>query len=458
MVSGLRPPAKSPIHTTLHSSKPQSGIITQMNLVYYAHSYRKPDTPVVEFFSDLMRSERLIASLDPPSDRLNSAKPERHLKAADGMVAVLTARESGISPYILYEISLCLRANKPLLVFVEDVLPSGLISSRILQRRFSRKALLRQVRDHRYAVQMLRSYIGDDPPPAYQPTTEMRQCLLGGLRDFSPDITRTLEGLLAERGYATHVLLGEVVDCLYNPNLQDTLNNADLAVAFIESNQQRAEFFLGALRAAFVPTILLTADPAFSFHPTVPREYQARIVDASAGESVRSTVNAEISIVEEEYVDLENQEQVGRYADLLLNQTSGPGYYTESTRNIFIQELNMGDQNINHGQAGSIGRQSQGVIHNYDRVWAEMKPTTDLAVLAAELEQLRQTLRQKAQTVDEDKAVASVGEAASEARNGNGPAVLQKLASAGAWVLGVAKEIGVKIATEALSKSLNLGT
>jgi hypothetical protein len=87
-----------------------------------------------------------------------------------------------------------------------------------------------------------------------------------------------------------------------------------------------------------------------------------------------------------------------------------------------------------------------------------MKPTTDLAVLAAELEQLRQTLRQKAQTVDEDKAVASVGEAASEARNGNGPAVLQKLASAGAWVLGVAKEIGVKIATEALSKSLNLGT
>ena len=88
MVSGLRPPAKSPIHTTLHSSKPQSGIITQMNLVYYAHSYRKPDTPVVEFFSDLMRSERLIASLDPPSDRLNSAKPERHLKAADGMVAV----------------------------------------------------------------------------------------------------------------------------------------------------------------------------------------------------------------------------------------------------------------------------------------------------------------------------------------------------------------------------------
>jgi hypothetical protein len=101
-----------------------------MNLVYYAHSYRKPDAPVIEFFSELMRSEQLIASLDPPSDRLNSAKPERHLKATDGMVAVLTAREGGVSPYILYEISLCLRANKPLLIFVEDTLPSGLISSR----------------------------------------------------------------------------------------------------------------------------------------------------------------------------------------------------------------------------------------------------------------------------------------------------------------------------------------
>lgn len=428
-----------------------------MNLVYYAHSYRKPDIPVVGFFSDLMRSERLIASLDPPSDHLNSAKPERHLKATDGMVAVLTAREGGVSPYILYEISLCLRANKPLLVFVEDLIPSGLISSRILQRRFSRKSLLRQVRDHRYAIQMLRSHIGDDPPPRYQPTTDMRQCLFGGLRGFSVDITRTLEGLLADRGYATRILLGNVVDCLYDPNLQDTINNADLAVAFIESKQS-AEFFLGVLRAAFVPTILLTANPSFRFHPTVPREYQARIVDTSAAESVWSTVNAEISIFEEEYVDLENQEQVGHYADLLLAQTSSPGHYAKSTRNIFVQELNMGDQNITYGQAGSIGKQSQGAIHNYDQVWAEMKPNTDLADLASELEQLRQMLRQKAQTVEEDKAVASVAEAASEARNGNGPAVLQKLANAGTWVLGVAKEIGVKIATEALSKSLNLGT
>jgi hypothetical protein len=433
-----------------------------MNLVYYAHSYRKPDAPVIEFFSELMRSEQLIASLDPPSDRLNSAKPERHLKATDGMVAVLTAREGGVSPYILYEISLCLRANKPLLVFVEDTLPSGLISSRALQRRFSRRALLRHVRDHRHALQMLRSYIGVEPPPSYQPSTNMRQCLLGGLHDFSPEVTESLQSLLAEHGYATHVLHGDITNCLYDPALQDALNAADLAIAFLESNKDRAEFFLGALRSSFVPTILLSSDTNFRFHPHIPREYQARIVDLAGNvagiPALQSTVAAEVAVVEEEYVDLENQEQVERYASLLLTQVSGPGHYTEATRNVFVQELNMGDQNINYGQAGAMGKQSQGAIHNYDRAWNEIKTSTDLTALAAELEQLRITLRQKAKTVEEDKAIASVGEAESEARNGNGPGVLQKLATAGTWVLGIAKEIGVKIATEALTKSLNLGS
>ena len=64
-----------------------------MNLIYYAHSYREVDATVVKFFMGLMRDEGLTPSLDPPSDRLNSAKPERHLRATDGMIAVLTARE-----------------------------------------------------------------------------------------------------------------------------------------------------------------------------------------------------------------------------------------------------------------------------------------------------------------------------------------------------------------------------
>jgi hypothetical protein len=151
-----------------------------MNLVYYAHSYRKPDADVVGFFSDLMRSEHLIASLDPPSDHLNSAKPERHLGSTDGMVAVLTAREGGVSQYILYEISLCLRARKPLLVFVEDLLPGGLVPARVLQRRFSRRGVLRQLREHQHALRTLKSYIGEDHRPSISPAVSSEGVCLQG--------------------------------------------------------------------------------------------------------------------------------------------------------------------------------------------------------------------------------------------------------------------------------------
>ena len=37
-----------------------------MQLIYYAHSYRKSDDDVNEFFQDLMVAEALTASLDPP--------------------------------------------------------------------------------------------------------------------------------------------------------------------------------------------------------------------------------------------------------------------------------------------------------------------------------------------------------------------------------------------------------
>ena len=116
----------------------------------------------------------------------------------------------------------------------------------------------------------------------------------------------------------------------------------------------------------------------------------------------------------------------------------------------------MGDQNINYGQAGSMGRQSTGAITNYGNVWQGMKDTVNLDALASELSGLRTALRQKAQTAEEDKAVGAVAEAETEARKGNGPGMLAKLAQAGTWVLGVAKDIGVSLATEALKKSMGL--
>src|SRR5262245_20410174 len=109
----------------------------------------------------LLRNHGLTPSLDPPSDQLNSAKLERHLRSSDGLVAVLTWRDSDVySKYIFYEILLGVRAHKPVLVFVEDSLPDDIIPRWILQRRFSRRFYGRQVRELSTAVAEFKAYVG----------------------------------------------------------------------------------------------------------------------------------------------------------------------------------------------------------------------------------------------------------------------------------------------------------
>jgi hypothetical protein len=419
-----------------------------LNLVYYAHSYREPDAKVVKFFSTLLRKEGLIASLDPKSPRLNSAKPERHLRSMDGMVAVLTARESGVSPYILYEISLSLRARKPVLVFIEDTLPNGLIPARVLQRRFSRNGLAREMKEHRHAVQSLRAYIGKEPPPTYQPGAERRTCLLSGLVDLPGRLSDNLQTQLVRRGYLPYTLAGPLQKCLYETDLQQTIQTAQLAIAFVDSTQDRAEFFLGTLMGNFVPTILFSHNRDFAFHAQVPREYQARVMDISDEESVGQAIDTEISIAEEEYVDLENQEQVELYFQVLYGET-------ESSRERIVQEINMsGDNFYNYGQAGSMGTRSTGVINNYAAVWNQVKGEIDLNKLAVELSQLEKELRPKAQNREESKAVVAVGDAEEEAKKGDGAKVLEKLSVAGKWAYEIAKDVGVKLAAEAILKSI----
>ena len=69
-----------------------------MHLIYYSHSYRPVDAEINRFFQDLLISEKLTPNLDPFSDSLNSAKPERHLRSTDGMIVVLPVRDPEPSP------------------------------------------------------------------------------------------------------------------------------------------------------------------------------------------------------------------------------------------------------------------------------------------------------------------------------------------------------------------------
>jgi hypothetical protein len=125
-------------------------------------------------------------------------------------------------------------------------------------------------------------------------------------------------------------------------------------------------------------------------------------------------------------------------------------------RNIIVKELVMGSQYTNYGQAGAMGECASGTINNFQEAWKQASASIDLDTLAEELETLRKTARAKADTAEEDQAVAAVGAAALQAKKGNGAGTLERLAAAGAWVLDIAKDLGVKLAVEALSKSLGL--
>jgi hypothetical protein len=320
-----------------------------MNLVYFAHSYRKSDANVVEFFGKLMRNEGLIPSLDPPSDHLNSAKPEKHLKTTDGMIVVLTAREGGVSRYIWYEMFLCIRARKPLLVFVEDTLPENLVPARILQRRFSRKGYLQQIREHRHVIQIFKTYLGEQPPPSYQPSLKRRSCLIAGTSNIRHEAAREMIKQVDELNYEPIIVSASKIHLSYDLAFQETIASANLAICFVDSAQQASRYLLGIFHASLTPAILFATNPSYTFYPDIPREYQPRIVVPTDTISFREMIKTEISIFEEEYIDLDDQQEVSRYADLLIREASLTGKYSQDIHGLFVKELVMGGQHINTG-------------------------------------------------------------------------------------------------------------
>jgi hypothetical protein len=282
-----------------------------VQLIYYAHSYREADDGINEFFQELMVDEQLTPSLDPKSQRLNAAKPERHMRSTDAMVAVLTRREPAPSEYIRWEISLGLRARHPQLVFVEDVLDDDLVPGGLLQRRFSRKHLLREARDHRQAIRALKTYIGTDPPPTYQPGSTRRRAVVAG----GPHLGAALPGLLEclqQAGYRPVQSSGgdSLPDQL---DAETEMQRAAICIAVVEGLTPQDYYMLGVARSALTPTVFITVDPEFRYHPVTPREYQPCFVMRDDVKGLKKTIEDQIEIFEEDYLELVEEEHVKRY-------------------------------------------------------------------------------------------------------------------------------------------------
>jgi hypothetical protein len=314
-----------------------------MHLIYYSHSYRPGDAAINSFFQDLLLSEGLTPNLDPFSDRVNSAKPERHLKSADGMIVVLPVRDPEPSPYILYEVALCVRAHKPSLVFIEDVLPDNLIPPSLVQRRFSRRHLLREVRNHKHAIRLFKTYIGSEPPPAYQPSMRQRSCLVNGTSTLSDNQRCRIDDRLRRLNYNPISVEGSTQFLSFDGPVAEVIAQSILCVSFSENLSPLESYLLGASRACLLPTILLTQDPSYFFSSKVPMEYQPRQVSK---ENLDQVLEKEISIFEEDYLELEDQEKVLRYRTAVIQEGKEDGRYSKGEREVVL--------NIVGGSVGDI--------------------------------------------------------------------------------------------------------
>jgi hypothetical protein len=108
-----------------------------------------------------------------------------------------------------------------------------------------------------------------------------------------------------------------------------------------------------------------------------------------------------------------------------------------------------GDQIINYGPVGSVGRHAQGVIHAHDHREA-IGQMVDLQVLAVQLEQLRTEYRKTATSREDDKQIALLGDAADAAEKGDDKGVASILARTGKDVLKMAKDLGTDVVAKVI--------
>ena len=389
-----------------------------MNLVYFSHSYRKEDADSVRYFGRLLRSEGLLPSLDPPSESVNTSKLERHLRSSDGMVAVLTWRKEGISKYILFEISLCRRARKPLLVFIEDTLPDDIIPASILQRRFSRRSYLRQTREHRHALQILKNYIGEEPPPQYQPPTTRRSCLLVGIEDLPNEASKMVPSWIESHGYKVIESQSLSPFRFQDAAIYEALLSVDLALCNVDSTISSSQYLLGAIQALFVPSITFTSNTSYNYHPNIPTEFQPRFSNVTNRDSFEQVLNFELELFEEDFIELDKQEEVENYASLLVDMAPLEGRYESSTRQFFSKEIIMGNKISFGNVSGSIINvdstleqvtQSIGTASHVDEV--SKKQLTELVEqLKTELQKLPIAKREEAEAIaDSAKALIEAG-------------------------------------------------
>ena len=253
------------------------GGVTNVPIIYWAHSYRPEDAHVNKHFGILIEvAARFIVNFDPPSNDLNASKLEQNLRGCDGMVALLPWRSTGPSPYILYEVGMARASAEALARFRRRPPPQRHYSdTRITTPVLTPDLLPPSARAHPRTAQ-LRAYMGDEPGPRYQPSLGQRTCGIIGLRSLKPATRSVLRDFINGLGYRSTDL--EPIDW-DDPLCYEAFEQTaclDVSLYNADSRRMSSRHWYGALYAVGVPMIGFTQNPMFPFSPKFPREFQPR--------------------------------------------------------------------------------------------------------------------------------------------------------------------------------------
>ncbi len=369
------------------------------------------------------------------------------------MVAVLSNRDGGHSPHILYEISMALRCNKPALVFAEDSIHDSYIPKRVLYKRFSEKSYFRETTDHLYALEQLSAFIGKQQLPRYKGEERQRTCMLIGGEQMRGEVIDGIRFFLKGKGYEVKLRAKNEKVLPLPGDYHSDICHTHLAIAVLSSKSTVNSYILGALQSSLVPTVTLSIGD-YPLIKNVPEEYQRRILSNSNFDKDIDTIRRQIELFEEDFLEIDSFKKAEKYADKLATAVS-PGHYTHEFRSNLIMEVIMGDK-FEAGQVGAQGPNAHAHDMTFNQIWQQNKEKVDLSTLNRELEKLRNTLQTSAETAEHYSEIGAIATAEIEANKGNGANALHALSKAGKWSLGVAEKIGVGVATAALKTALGI--
>ena len=231
-----------------------------MKLVYFSHSFRDNDIDVNKHFVTLLSNRGLEVNLDAftKPGELNAAQPMRQIRYNDGLVAVWPWRAGEISKFIPFEIMLGVRAKKPVLVFIEDKLPEDILPLGILQCRFRREYLVREIKRHYHSIDLFNSYLPENPPPSYSINISRRICLLVSDPGVQEPVKAAVRDELTDSGYHVDELDSSSELAVSDEKLFRRVLATDLAIIISEGDSQPPKFITGILIGHLVPSVMFT--------------------------------------------------------------------------------------------------------------------------------------------------------------------------------------------------------